>query len=74
MVGGDLRRVGQPGDQEGSRLADEFGGGHDLDRGAFEGVTDVVAVSAGVRRGGVMMGLIVDMIVTDEGDFQPGFL
>ena len=74
VVCGDLRRVGQPGDQEGSRLADEFGGGHDLDRGAFEGVTDVVAVSAGVRRGGVMMGLIVVMIVTDEGDFQPGFL
>ena len=74
MVGGDLRRVGQPGNQEGSRLADEFGGGHGLDRGAFEGVTGVVAVRAGVGRGCVMMGLIVVMIVADEGDFQPGFL
>ena len=74
VVCGDLRRVGQPGDQEGSRLADEFGGGHGLDRGAFEGVTDVVAVSAGVRWGCVMMGVIVVMIVTDESDFQPGFL
>ncbi len=74
MVCGDLRRVGQPGNQEGSRLADEFGGGYGLDRGAFEGVTGIVAVGASVGWGCVMMSLIVVMIVAVKGDFQSGLL